>query len=152
MTAVDDLKVGMYVAVTDCELPSPEPTFGIPYWYTGEMEQRRQSRAVSNGMPLEVLAISLPFLCVTDGKRRFSVDVRETRLQRLSRQYVQAMAGGQDQDFTATRRRRKKKSKPDPKKCPRCGSRRVERLVAPGEWSLYCQQCGLADAPPIPRE
>lgn len=141
----------MFVAIVDREVPEPEEP-GFQMFSFGSFGSLRASKPLRfNGQPLELLAISLPFLCVTDGKQRFAIDVRDTNVRRLSPQYVRAMSEDrQSADFTKSRRR-KKKEKPDHKKCPRCGTRRVERLFQPGtgQWALCCPQCGMQDLPQV---
>jgi hypothetical protein len=107
-TPADDLKPGMYVAIVDSESNhnEPEPTgmFSFPFGFSSATS----SLAVSyNGKPLEVLAVSLPFVCVREGSKRFALDLRETRVQRLSTQFVNAM-------LPERRKKRKKGEQPQP--------------------------------------
>jgi hypothetical protein len=91
MTAVDDLKVGMFVAIVgDYEPkgwrePEMSPFFSMCYGEPTKPKPR------ATGQPLQIVAISLPFLAVTDGEKKYPIDVRECQLQRLSPAYVRAM-------------------------------------------------------------
>jgi hypothetical protein len=146
MTPVDDLKPGMFVAVVYREEATPPPSWGPMYIESGSYRTSSSPALGSNGQPLEILAMSLPFICVTDGKHRFAIDVRTTELKKLDPRYVKAMTEEKREvEFTHTRRRKKKaKDSPDSSKCPRCGSRLVQRVCKPGsgEWVDHCPQCG----------
>jgi hypothetical protein len=152
MTPVDDLKPGMFVAIVDREDSAPEPSgFTMVYSGFGETSYSRHSSPSSDGQPLEIIAMSLPFICVTDGKRRFAIDVRTTYLKKLDPRYVKAMTEEQrEAEFTATRKRKKRESaEHDSSRCSRCGGRLVQRLVKPGsgEWLDFCPQCGGGTSP-----
>lgn len=98
-----------------------------------------------DGTPLQVLAVSMPFLCVTDGKGVFSIDSREYGFSILKTPYVKRMTShlsNKPPKIKLPGQPRKKRKK-DPRDCPRCGSRRVERLSAPGKWIPFCPECGL---------
>jgi hypothetical protein len=122
-TAVDDLKVGEHIAVVEDKRDWDD----------------RERASTFNGKPLKILAISLPFLSVSDGQRVFAIDVRAWGVRRLDKKYVKVMAEEAP--------KRKKKIKPDPKTCPRCGERMVERLDQSVErWFLVCRSCGHRDS------
>lgn len=138
MTAIDDLKPGMFVAVTQ---------------YRGETEHHDSWMGFScnrtptfDGKPWKVVAISLPFACLTDGRTKISIDLRLWGVQRITRQYAQAFEPGERHvDKPAFGKKRKRKEKPDKRSCPRCGARMVERLKVPGKsvWAAVCRQCGF---------
>ncbi len=139
---VDDLSVGQWVAV-EKDLSSDEDSDASPFWF---VPHRQESKV--DGMPLRIVAISLPFLCVTNGQHRFVLDSREVRLCRLSPQFVRAMtstqrAVGVDGSFVISERPTKA-AKPDPpeRACPVCGDRLIERYCE-GVWNLACRQCGF---------
>lgn len=129
MTAIDDLKVGMWIAVTKLHYSQCEWGHG-PVAYGGE--------------PLRILAISLPFLCVHDGEKVISLDCRIVEVQKLTPQYVRAMRQVQVRPPQVRRKRRKR----DPMLCPRCRcGRLIQRATTQsGEvvWDLYCTQCGYS--------
>lgn len=139
MTAIDDLKPGQYIAVTkryvEDDVPNPFGFF-MP----------RQPLSFS-GVPVKIITISLPFLAVEDKNGRVSsIDVREWGVQRVSRQYAEAF----DQPEPTSKRtsftkRRKKKSKPDPRDCPRCGERMIQRMIAGTSrgFVVVCPCCGF---------
>lgn len=132
MTPIDDLKPGDFIAVV-------EDKRDLPDCYSRGM-------FTFNGLPLEVLAISLPFLAVNDGCTTTSLDVRQWGVRKVNRQYVKAMQDASpDLVLPRGRKRRKvRKTKPDPKDCPRCGSRMVEKLDKPtSAWFLTCRMCGF---------
>jgi hypothetical protein len=143
MTAIDDLKPGMFIAVTQLGRQEDTGFGGMDFAMFG------RPRAITySGQPLEVLAVSLPFVSVTDGRQVCAIDVRDARVQKLDRRYVAAMTADATKaiENTNRKRRRKKKSKPDPTLCPRCKcGKLIQRLIvkpAGNEWSLACTQCG----------
>lgn len=139
MTAVDDLKPGMFVAVT--RLKQIEESASDPMEFWGHRPQSR----VYNGQPLEVLAVSPPFVSVAAQGKVWAFDVRETEVQKLDRRYVRSFEHG-TAAIPSAKRKRKKKQKPDPSRCPRChAGRLIQRLIvkpAGNEWCLACTQCG----------
>jgi len=144
MTYIDDLDVGMFVAILDQPEQERSP-FGFPMWIT-EDDERRKRKTSGTGEPLEILAISLPFLCVTDGKRRFSVDTRAVDLQKLGKDYVREMRSREE---PGTKKKRKRKEKPDPQACPRCHERRIQTKTVGREWKFVCPRCGYDGEQPI---
>jgi hypothetical protein len=109
---VDDLKVGMWVAVTK------------NYKYPERVEY--------NGCPMKIIAISLPFLCLSDGKDSLdTLDVRHIDLVRLNHRYVKAMLGV---------KKEKQIKKVICKRC-HCDSF-VQRSIGNG-FQLVCRECGL---------
>jgi hypothetical protein len=143
MTYIDDLEVGMFVAVLD--QPDERPAHGMFAMFQPDDERPRR-RYSAAGEPLEILAISLPFICVTDGKRRFSIDTRVVSLQRLQSAYVKEM---QRRDEPGAKRRRRKKEKPDPQACPRCREKRIQTKSVGKDWKFVCPRCGYDGEQPI---
>lgn len=132
MTAIDDLKVGMWIAVTKLHHEQCESFWGHrPVAYGGE--------------PLRVLAVSLPFICVHDGEKAISLDCRIIEVQKLTPKYVRAMRLIQQAPPQRAKRKRRKR---DPMLCPRCRcGRLIQRATTQsGEvvWDLYCTQCGYS--------
>lgn len=147
MTKIDDLDVGMYIAISEereCEVHSQwndNPFF---------LFDRPRKPTLPVGLPLKILALALPFACVTDGRHKLSLDLRTIAVQRVDKKYFEAMTDPGEPLNAPARRRRKKREKPDPMKCPRCGNRCVQRLIKPGDgiWGVYCKRCGY-DGPPV---
>lgn len=139
MTPVDDIRVGMFVAI--CQYRGQEQA----YPWEGCQEPR------FDGAPLEVLEVCLPFLCVTDGRKRFAVDVRLWGVQKVSPKYAAAMQTPESAGKARfLKGKRKKKPKPDPRSCPRCHTRMVERLIVEvtgNHWRLVCPECGKDSGP-----
>lgn len=110
-----------------------------------------------NGTPYKVLAVNMPFLCLTpDGYHRFGLDTRMWGLRILNPKFRKAMNGGPnmneysketvaDRKHYREMRKGKNRKKKNPKECPRCGSSLVERLQEPGSgnWVLVCRNCGM---------
>src|SRR5688572_19986213 len=121
MTPVDDLKDGMFVAICGHKIRESEYRSPFLFEWTGPVVEPRQPDF--DGRPLEILAVCLPFLCVTDGKKRFAIDVRKWDVQRISRRYAEQMQASETEGAKRFKKRPKKKEKPDPGTCPRCGGR-----------------------------
>lgn len=137
MTPVDDLKVGGYVAVVGVkDNDQPEP-FGF---FTPRPK-------AFDGLPVQITAISLPFVAVKDARGNIGAfDVRTFDLQIVSRRYAEAM------QLAKPKRRRKRKEKPDPQWCVRCGGRLLQRLSKDSKfaWHVVCPECGW-DGGPVPK-
>jgi predicted RNA-binding Zn-ribbon protein involved in translation (DUF1610 family) len=152
MTRPDDLAKGQYITLVEClDVPAYSP-------FDWRTEDYRAVRF--DGCPLEVLAVSLPFLCVTDGFDVFAVDTRAWRVQRVSKEYAAAMATARRQATTGAekplRHRRgsvfaAKSTSPkrDHRDCPRCGERmaQVRGIGSHPAWTLICKNCGHNGGP-----
>jgi hypothetical protein len=144
MTPPDDLKPGMCVALVRIKEEDAAPQ--SPFFFLGE---ERSATKRLDGRPLEILAINLPFVAVTDGRRRFAIDLRQYDVQKLSRAYVQSFW---DDDAASTkpgrqRRKAKRNEKPDPSYCQRCGERLIQLLIPGAGWQIVCRQCGMNGGP-----
>lgn len=140
MTPVDDLHVNQWVTIVDQreEEPSPFDFFGS------------SRRNLVSGQPLQIVAISLPFIAVTDGMRRLPIDVREVNLRVLHKKYVESMRSSRIEQNT-----NQQCVAPEPAKentgpvgifgqCPVCGDRLVKRIrEGSREWILAYRQCGF---------
>jgi hypothetical protein len=139
MTPVDDLQVGQWIAIVGAKDAEPEfSLFGMC---------RPKSRDVVTGQPLKIVAMSLPFVAVTDGYRRFPIDVREIQVKKLDPKYVKAMKAKQSEwepDGFAVPEPEKPKSESTGRHglCPMCGDRLIQRK-SDGDWFLACRQCGF---------
>lgn len=138
MTPPDDLKVGMMVAVVNRKTDE-EPDF--PWGLS------RRKKDSFTGIPLEIKAISLPFICVTDGEDTHGLDMREWDVKKLGPRYVKMMTkieGEAAPEFThekKERERRRKRRRRDPRDCPRCGDRLIQ-IMKIGNWTVVCKTCG----------
>jgi len=115
--------------------------------------QRADSRTAKSydGVPFKVLAMSYPFLAVTEGKDRYSIDYRRFDLQIVSEKYAQAVHTLKAKDFQkaiSSKKDQKKLEKiqkeEDEQTCKRCGTKMMsQRLIKPGsgEWAYYCPNC-----------
>lgn len=159
MTPEDDLKVGQWIAiVTEIVADTSEGPEWSPFGWGHS--PRRESNV--DGRPLRILAISLPFIAVTDGMNRFPIDVRESKVTKLSSSYVKAMARQQlprhqqgrsiCETLSANRfvisepPERISEEKPE-RACPLCGDRLIERHREK-VWFLACRLCGFEGGPP----
>lgn len=90
MTPADDLRPGMWVAIVGREEPEEEPEnpWALMAWPT---TKKTKTTRTFTGEPFQILAISLPFLCVIGSGKQFAVDIRSVDVQRLNRQFVRAM-------------------------------------------------------------
>lgn len=159
---IEDLKVGEFVAVvgvsqqTDNYLEREHFTFQMMNVLPRDNSQR------FDGEPLEILAISVPFLCVKDSKgRRHGIDTRDLILTRLSKDFVSEMLffgntldgknvprserqrrKREERERRREHKKRREEAKKDPKICPRCFNPRMSQLRrGDGTWVLHCDQC-----------
>lgn len=151
MTRRDDLEPGQYIAIVDCLDVAAYCRFNA---YADAYESPK-----FDGRPLEILAVSLPFLCVTDGIVTFALDLNAWEVQRVTREYAEAMLASRPGAAPPipTKGKRRKKSvfaqaiaasqQPDPQACPRCGDRMVQVLNIGSGWQLICRQCGNNGGP-----
>lgn len=161
MTKIDDLNVGDFIVISGVREEDYQPAWGS---YDSPFGPPRQPvTPVLTGNPFRIEAISLPFLCVTDGHHRAGLDVRRFVFQRVTKEYVQAMVAGRSDStifssrktlergdthpLLVTGKKRKKKTKPDPKACRRCGSKMIERRMPYAKWQLVCPDCGFEGGP-----
>ena len=157
MAHVENLKPGMYIAVTKVAEPEISP------WDNGlfmvRVQHKHCDHHIQLGRPLEILAIDLPFIGVHDGDGKFVIDYRYCSLKVLDRKFVAAMSHLRTEptrdrihrERSGGKRKRRRKEKPDPRTCPRCEHARVKRLWQPGSgiWVYHCPNCGLEDEPPV---
>ncbi len=95
--APDDLTPGLFITVleTTVERPAPGPGGGASM-----LEMKEYAGA---GVVLEVVATSFPFVLVRNhtieimrSPKVFPLDLRRTRVMRLTEEYVRAALGGED--------------------------------------------------------
>lgn len=140
MTPVDDLHVNNWIAV--CYDKRAEPD--MPFW-------GQHSRQPSfTGQPLQIIAISLPFIAVRDGRRRFSIDIRDFGVRKLHPTYVRQMKGSyedHDDGVCGISESGKEDVVLDEGSirglCPMCGEKLRERRLATGVWVFICDECGF---------
>lgn len=166
-TPEDDLRVGQWVAIHH-DVPKDNGREEDSPFFFGYRQPQQSS---VDGKPLKILALSLPFVAVTDGEQRFPVDVRETKLIKLSPKYVKMMnrravrhqplasdpfrgaldgAGRYAISEPAKAAKAAKDETPE-RACPLCRSRLIERL-RDGRWFLACRQCGFEGGPPASKQ
>lgn len=119
-------------------------------WITGIEDLRdcpHHSRMSFDGLPWKVVAISAPFLVCQRNGMTITLDVRAIGVTKCLPAYVKALEciniGEQEQ----AKPRRKKKPKRDPRDCPRCGQRMIERMSGAREWHVICRDCGYDQGP-----
>lgn len=158
---MDDVKVGMYIAITGVVKHEEEDYLKLEHFTFQMMPMRRQDRRHRmDGIPLEVLAVSLPFLCVDDGANRFGLDTRDLVFTKLDKEFVDEMRHGSttanpynDERKPPRSVRRKikreknklvKDTKNNPAACPRCYNQKTSQIRhGDGKWYRHCSQCGL---------
>lgn len=104
-----------------------------------------------DGVPWKILEMSYPFLCVTDGKIRCSIDFRRFDLQVVTQKYAEAVHSSTAHDFKVAvaspkERKRLQASQQEEEKqtCKRCGTKMFsQKLLKPGsgEWAYFCPVC-----------
>jgi len=116
MTQIDDLRKGQYVAVTQ--------------FCVDESEQQLLGHVEYSGIPLEVLAISLPFICLRNvlNDTVSAMDVRNRKFQRVTPQYVRQM-------------RKASGNKPLAKNEYRCTNCGTSLATNPSEGFMFCPAC-----------
>lgn len=141
MTPADDLRVGQHVAVIRVKSTADGFMNGV---------YGNPQPPSYDGYPLKILAISLPFVSVSNGREVFGLDVRDIDVKVVNAKYVKAMTS--TEVLRKIRRRKRKKEKPDPKLCPNCKEGcLVERLIVqagkPNIWIAVCTVCGYGSEP-----
>lgn len=92
----DDLRVGAYVAVHSCVVTRTAPVDSEDEQF-GRVAPQTPSRVIAPGIPLQIRAITLPYvICAAihpGGSRRgpILIDMRQVRLMKVSGKYVRAM-------------------------------------------------------------
>ena len=136
-TPIDDLKVGQFVAVVGTRQAPPRDWTGV------EMEP------TYNGIPWEVVSISLPFLCVSFGGKTVALDTRVLDFVKVSRHYFDGMRGAKCPQARDKARKSRRRQKPDPGRCVRCGElfRQTMSKKTNFVWRKVCPNCGLDGGP-----
>lgn len=146
MTPIEDIHPGQFICVVrdkrldDQSHPQP-PRFAMSY----------------SGRPVEVIAISLPFIAVTNGRFTDSIDVRDFDVKVVTKEYAIAMLSRINDTPGVSRAKKIRKHRerqkriaeakfdsvmgivhqPHERDCPRCGERMVRRRT-------YSQNCSAA--------
>lgn len=134
-TPIDDLSEGKYIAIVGFVHRKFRDEIG-------EIEEPRW-----DGTPLKILSISLPFLAVWDGERRFALDMREIDVQVVSKKYAESLLYGCEKTTTS----KKPLDEPDARDCPRCRERLRQKLITHDSgltqglriWHMHCASCGF---------
>ncbi len=122
-TPIDSLRVGDFITVIGHKNPPADPDLQIREW---------------TGRPAEILAISLPFLCVDYGGEVSAIDVRPWEFQRVTKKYWLAMTDAAPFSIPEAQ------AEPDDHpRCVKCGERLVQRLLwtEGSEWHMFCANC-----------
>lgn len=135
MPHIEDLRVGDMIVITAYLPDEKDMRWGKPVeWSTDGLD----------GIPLKVLAVSPPFVLCEDPQGNGVIDIRRSKLSRVTKQYAKAF------------RRVASMAEPaeaDPvepnssfvfgRTCPRCGGpmRQVMTLGKRG-WRNACKNCG----------
>src|SRR5688500_3625090 len=86
---VERVRPGMFVAIHRCvDDNEPDQTEMTPW---GPRTVR--SSSTYTGTPLRVLAVSPPFVCVTNGEETEAIDLRRIGIIKLRKSYVKAFCG-----------------------------------------------------------
>lgn len=136
MTPIDDIRIGNHIALVDYRGPDRCNRGGQP----------KPMRF--DGDPLEVVAISLPFLAVVNGPHLLTIDTRMYDVQKLKPHYVRTVhrfvdSMPSEEEIEARH--------PDPRRCVRCGERLRHRndKQTKFEWRLICPNCGNDQTPEL---
>lgn len=159
-THVEDLKQTDWVVVVDT---MEEEEYTTVYTPEGSMSINMRPRDKNvpkiDGMPYCVLAVSFPFIGVTNGvSGKFAIDMRKVRVRKVTEEYAMLMAPFvNDYDWIENKDGTHKivANLDNPVdvpalphhtttcgECPRCGNDLTQRLVSGGGWFLYCCECG----------
>jgi len=144
MTPADDLKPGRWVAITRCKNTS---TVVTPF---GESQMGDKYEQVT-GQPLKLKAVSLPFICVSDGTYVFPVDLRQFDVKVLSSKYAKILSNisrQPDGNVVVLESTKDMKALPDNtgyRICPFCHSQAVVERMTENDrtWRLVCRECGF---------
>lgn len=130
MTHPEDLRPGQYVALVGCKRDQQVVTKRGGLWIEA-------CDVKFDGMPLKIVSISLPFICVDhpDGDR-IGLDIRDWDFKRLSRHYARSMLAAPTYATQLV-----KTNAPGPGHCQRCGSKLIQRRVGDGQWATICPEC-----------
>jgi predicted RNA-binding Zn-ribbon protein involved in translation (DUF1610 family) len=136
-TPIDDLHVKQWVAVCHDKRVQGD----APHWMHADHPPS------FTGEPLQIVAISLPFIAVSDGTRRFAIDARDYGLRKLHPTYVRKMRGVfmDHPDGILAISETEDGVPADAAKglCPLCSTRLRERRIAHETWVFKCPQCGF---------
>lgn len=132
---VENIKRGEWLAITASREGAVNPS--------GEaftVEDR-----LVTGLPLQVLAISPPFVACRspDGAHFTAIDARDCSFSRVAPEYVEAF------QRLSVRQQESADGQPEPEQptsllaCPACGHRLAKRRISSGRWEFMCRECGF---------
>ena len=139
---IENLHVGDWV--TGCNDLRPEEDYG----FFGCRQPLN-----FDGMPWKVKAISAPFIVAERDGCTVTMDLRVVGLTKLSAAYVRVLRNTKidtSDDKPIRRAKKRVKTKRDPRDCPRCGQRMVQRIPngSPKRlWHRVCPDCGYDQGP-----
>lgn len=173
-THPENLKPGDWIAVVghrDLDNQDDEPQMVMSMF--GPSVSRPSPPPQYNGLPSKVVAISLPFICITDGKATEALDIRQIRVQKVSKRYAKAMIAGRRSEGVWAARQNTTDvqdvadvfnmtasdivmSSSDvltfkmPRTCPVCQEAEMKETLTEGEreWKLSCPSCGFTGTRP----
>lgn len=130
----NEIKRGIYIVIVKVKKNKVKNTMFGPVEVDWEFD----------GEPLEVLSVALPFIAVTNGGDRFSLDLRECDVLQVNRQYVEARRDPRHfSGKKAVTGKKQRKEKKDSNGCPRCGTRMIQRIrEKQNVWTIVCPTCG----------
>lgn len=133
MTPIDSLKVGDFITIVARKQAAEVDCWG----------NRREYKF--DGIPVEVMEISLPFIAIANHDHIGTVDVRLWEVQRVTKKYAELFLAEDRERATQTTFQKKKHKKPKPDKslCFRCGSKIIQKLSKEREWRCVCCDCGF---------
>lgn len=170
MLAPDDINVNQWVVVLEYVDENQGYSDGYDLF---ARNANSSSHPVTPGVPVQVRAISLPFVAVGDGSHVHVLDTRNAKLSLAHKKFVEVMshrpprairsnsawinpfaswgAGVSDwpHDYRALVEDKKPEPKVDPKesakgRCPACGEIMVKfKREMSVHWGLRCRQCGF---------
>lgn len=124
-------------------------------WVTGMDDLRQREDGFYrhpfefDGFPYKVKAICAPFVVCERNGTTVTMDTRIVGLTKLTPAYVRALKNEVAMDETPAPQPKKKRrrAKRDPRDCPRCGQRMVQRHLDVAGWRILCPDCGYDQGP-----
>jgi hypothetical protein len=126
MMHIENLKTGQWVVVVAHKAAGQVDMFG------------REAEYEFTGVPHRVKSVCPPFVAVEYRGHVAAIDTRVFELMPVHPKYVQAM------ESAVRPKRRRRKEKPDPNKCPRCGTNFQRRVITvEGRYAIqvFCPEC-----------
>lgn len=133
---IDSISVKDWIAIDF----KPEPEVNDSH-FSGQMFK---PQVEYSGEPAEVVAISLPFILVRDvDGGAGTIDVRNTGLIKVSRQYVKQYREGTCCDLECQTAEPGKMTPIRRRECPVCQGPLKEKKRPGSSWAFICGECGF---------